>query len=185
MSKARIIGQPYYPDLARARARAREIIGQFCFLVRTGNFARTCASRVKNWRSYKWELETVGDHLCKRQRQRTNSVCRDCYQTPFPRIGRSILHSTARDSEEEEVTIQIFCSRALHSRQSAVPSLDLVAGAQRQRFTSTRQRLKTSGWRGIELGPVELLLNAVKGFFADLAPRSQAVQCRALGGDRA
>jgi hypothetical protein len=57
--------------------------------------------------------------------------------------------------------------------------------AQRQRFTSTRQRLKAPGWRGIELGPVELLLNAVKGFFPDLAPRAQPLQCRALGGDRA
>src|ERR1700736_5064931 len=54
-----------------------------------------------------------------------------------------------------------------------------------QQFASARQRLKASGWRGIELGPVELLLNAVKGFFADLAPRAQALQCRALGGDRA
>jgi hypothetical protein len=34
--------------------------------------------------------------------------------------------------------------------------------AQRQRFASAHQRLKASGWRGIELGPVELLLNAVK-----------------------
>jgi hypothetical protein len=57
--------------------------------------------------------------------------------------------------------------------------------AQRQRFTSTRQRLKAPGWRGIELRPVELLLNAVKGFFPDLAPRAQPLQCRALGGDRA
>ena len=55
----------------------------------------------------------------------------------------------------------------------------------RQRFTSTRQGLKASGWCGIELGPVELLLNAVKGFFSDLAPRAQALQCRALRGDRA
>jgi len=45
--------------------------------------------------------------------------------------------------------------------------------------------LKASGWRGIELGPVELLLNAVTGFFPVLAPRPQALQCRALGGDRA
>ena len=52
-------------------------------------------------------------------------------------------------------------------------------------FASARQRLKASGWRGIELGPVELLLNAVKGFFADLAPLAQALHCRALGGDRA
>jgi hypothetical protein len=57
--------------------------------------------------------------------------------------------------------------------------------AQRQQFASTCQRLKAVGWRGIELGPVELLLNAVKGFFADLAPLAQALQCRALGGDRA
>jgi hypothetical protein len=49
---------------------------------------------------------------------------------------------------------------------------------------STRKRLKASGWRSIELGPVELLLNAVKGFIADLAPRVQPVQCRALGSDR-
>jgi len=55
----------------------------------------------------------------------------------------------------------------------------------RQRFTSARQGLKASGWRGIELGPVELLLNAVKGFFADLSPLAQALQCRALRGDRA
>ena len=27
-----------------------------------------------------------------------------------------------------------------------------IAEQQRQRFTSTRQRLKASGWRGIELG---------------------------------
>ncbi len=32
--------------------------------------------------------------------------------------------------------------------------------------------------------PVELLLNAVKGFIADLAPHTQPVQCRALGSDR-
>jgi hypothetical protein len=42
------------------------------------------------------------------------------------------------------------------------------------------QLISDSGWRGIELGPVELLLNTVEGFFADLAPRAQAVQCRAL-----
>jgi hypothetical protein len=45
--------------------------------------------------------------------------------------------------------------------------------------------LKAAGRRGIELGPVELLLNAVKDFFADLTPRAQALQCRALGRDRA
>jgi hypothetical protein len=44
--------------------------------------------------------------------------------------------------------------------------------AARQRFASTSQGLKASGWCGIELGPVELLLNAVKGFFSDLAPRA-------------
>jgi hypothetical protein len=44
--------------------------------------------------------------------------------------------------------------------------------------------LKASGWCSIELGPVELLLNAVKGFITDLAPRAQPVQCRALGSDR-
>ena len=48
-----------------------------------------------------------------------------------------------------------------------------------------RPQDKAAGWRGFELGPVELLLNAVKDFFADLAPGAQAVQCRALGGNRA
>jgi hypothetical protein len=38
---------------------------------------------------------------------------------------------------------------------------------------STRQRLKASGWRGVEFGPVELLLNAVKSLFPDLATRAQ------------
>ena len=52
-------------------------------------------------------------------------------------------------------------------------------------FASTRQRLKASGRRGIELGPVELFLNAPKSFFANLAPLAQALQCCALGGDRA
>jgi hypothetical protein len=77
-------------------------------------------------------------------------------------------------------------TNGFHSRQLAVLSLSLAGhGAQRQQFASTCQRLKAAGRRGIELRPVELLLNAVKGFFADLAPRAQAVQCRALGGDRA
>jgi hypothetical protein len=53
-------------------------------------------------------------------------------------------------------------------------------GRSGSKFASTYQRWKASGWRGIELGPVELLLNAVEGFFADLAPRAQAVRCRAL-----
>jgi hypothetical protein len=43
--------------------------------------------------------------------------------------------------------------------------------------------LKAAGRRGIEFGSVEFLLNAVKDFFADLAPGAQAVQCRALGGN--
>jgi hypothetical protein len=66
----------------------------------------------------------------------------------------------------------------------AAQAANLTARGEERR-ESTRQRLKASGWRGIELGPVEVLLNAVKGFFANLAPRAQAVQCRALGGDRA
>ena len=70
---------------------------------------------------------------------------------------------------------------AFHSRGSGFGR----PRAQRQQFASTCQRLKAAGWRGIELGPIELLLNAVKGFFADLAPLAQALQCRALGGDRA
>ena len=68
-----------------------------------------------------------------------------------------------------------------HRQMQAKSHLALMAPA----ICSARQRLKASGWRGIELGPVELLLNAVKDFFADLAPRAQAVQCRALGGNRA
>jgi hypothetical protein len=44
--------------------------------------------------------------------------------------------------------------------------------------------LKASSWCSVELGPVELLLNAVKGFIADLAPCAQPMQCRALGSDR-
>jgi hypothetical protein len=63
--------------------------------------------------------------------------------------------------------------------------INKVLRRQIERSTSTRQRLKAAGRRGIELGPVELLLNAVKGFFADLTPRAQALQCRALGRDRA
>jgi class 3 adenylate cyclase len=35
--------------------------------------------------------------------------------------------------------------------------------AQRQQFASTRRRLKVSGWRGIELRPVELLEPKPKG----------------------
>ena len=54
------------------------------------------------------------------------------------------------------------------------------AWAQRQQFASARQRLKAFGWRGVELGPVEFLLNAMKDFFADLAPGAQAMQCRAM-----
>ena len=49
---------------------------------------------------------------------------------------------------------------------------EILTEYEREHIASTRQRLKASGWRGIELGPVELLLNAVKGFFADLAPRA-------------
>jgi hypothetical protein len=63
--------------------------------------------------------------------------------------------------------------------------LSTSTGAAPAKSASTSQRLKAAGWRGIELGPVELLLNAVKRFFADVAPRAQALQCRALGRDRA
>src|SRR6202166_4425728 len=48
---------------------------------------RTLAYRLQADRWGDLEGET---HLCKRQGQRTNSVCRDYYQTPFPHIGRSI-----------------------------------------------------------------------------------------------
>ena len=43
MSKGCIFGQPYYPDLARARARAREIIKEF-----------TACPPTADQRSYKW-----------------------------------------------------------------------------------------------------------------------------------
>ena len=71
--------------------------------------------------------------------------------------------------------------RAAAFRSNEVATIDQRSG----QFASTRQRLKASGWRGIELGPVELFLNAVKSFFANLAPLAQALQCCALGGDRA
>src|SRR5215475_2583436 len=50
---------------------------------------------------------------------------------------------------------------------------------------SRRQRLKATGGRGIELGPVDLLLETMIGLIADRAVRAQALERLALMLDRA
>src|SRR5258705_12216362 len=74
-----------------------------------------------------------------------------------------------------------FCSR---------PRIQNICGADfpehmLPREKSRRERLEAAGRRGVELGPVDLLLEAMIGFIADRAFAAQALERLALVLDRA
>jgi hypothetical protein len=67
----------------------------------------------------------------------------------------------------------------------SVPSLDLAATGAAPAIYVNSPAIESFRLAQHRARTVELFLNAVKGFFPNLAPRPQALQCRALGGDRA